>query len=220
VHVLAVDTTTPRGSLAVVGDEGVLAEARVVAAEGHSAWLLAAAEAVLRGLGIAARDLDGFAVTVGPGSFTGIRVGISSVQGLALAGGRPCVGRPALDLLGQAAGDAAGHVVALMDAFRGEVYSAVYSRGSLVGERKVGPLADVLHGLAPGTTFVGDAVATRRESIEATVRGAVFPVVDLFLAARLGRAALRELAEGRAAPASTLRALYLREAEIRAPRPT
>jgi tRNA threonylcarbamoyladenosine biosynthesis protein TsaB len=220
VRVLAVDTTTPRGSLAVVGEEGVLAETRETTADGHSRWLLPAADAALRGLRIEVRDLDGFAVTTGPGSFTGIRVGVSTVQGLALAAGRPCVGRAALDVLGGEAGAVTGRVVALMDAFRGEVYSAVYAGGVLAGERQVGPLADVLRGLAPGTAFVGDAVAARREEIASVVRDACFPEIDLFLAAALGRTALRELAEGRVTSASALRPLYLRGVDIRTPRPS
>jgi tRNA threonylcarbamoyladenosine biosynthesis protein TsaB len=221
VRLLAVDTTTPRGSLAVVGEAGVLAETRQTTADGHSRWLLPAVEAALRDLRIEAVELDGFAVTTGPGSFTGIRVGVSTVQGLALATGRPCVGRAALDVLGEAAAAAvSGPVVALMDAFRGEVYSAAYTEGILAGKRHVGPLADVLSGLSPGTAFVGDAVLARRAEIGSAVRDARFPEVDLFLAAALGRAALRDLAEGRVTSASALRPLYLRGVDIRAPRPS
>ena len=218
MRVLAVDTTTPRGSLAVVGEEGVLAEARVVTAEGHSRWLLPAIEALLRGLRVGALDLDAFAVTTGPGSFTGLRVGLSTVQGLALASGKPCVGRAALDLLAGEAVGSAGLVVALMDAFRGEVYSAAYSGGRLTGERRVGPLAEALRGLAPGTAFVGDAVATRAEAIRSQVEGALFPETGLFLAAALGREALRDVTEGRAITPALLRPLYLRGADIRVAR--
>ncbi len=63
MRVLAVDTSSPRGSLAVAGPEGILAEARVVTAEGHSRWLLPAVAALLRGLGIEAGSVDVFAVT-------------------------------------------------------------------------------------------------------------------------------------------------------------
>src|SRR5512143_1435168 len=69
-RVLAVDTSSPRGSLAIAGPEGVLAEARVVTSEGHSRWLLPAVSALLQGLAIEARTIDVFAVTTGPGSFT------------------------------------------------------------------------------------------------------------------------------------------------------
>jgi tRNA threonylcarbamoyladenosine biosynthesis protein TsaB len=219
VRVLAVDTTTRRGSLAVVGQEGVLAEARVDTVDGHSRWLLKAADALLAGLGMGAGDLDAFAVTSGPGSFTGIRVGMSSVQGLALAAGRPCVARPALDVLAEEAASAAATVVALMDAFRGEVFSGVYVAGSLKGERRVGPLSDVVIGLAPGTAFVGDAVPASRDAIEVAVSSAAFPQVDLFLAATLGRLAVRDVAEGRVVSPAVLRPLYLRGADIRGSKP-
>lgn len=220
MRILAVDTTTPRGSLAVVGEEGVLAEARVLTAEGHSRWLLPAIDALLRGLGIQALDLDGFAVSTGPGSFTGLRVGISTVQGLALASGRPCVGRVALDVLAGQVVSSARTVVALMDAFRGEVYSAEYCEGGLVGERRVGALAAALHDLPPGAAFVGDAVAARCEAIRSQVEGALFPQIDLFLAAALGREALRDVAEGRTVAPSSLRPLYLRGADIRVASPS
>lgn len=218
MRVLAVDTTTPRGSLAVVDDEVVAAEVRLLTAEGHSRWLLPAVDVALRGLGLKAGDLDGYAVTTGPGSFTGLRVGLSSVQGLALASGTPCVGLPSLDVLGLQAAGAAPAVVALVNAFREEVYSGVYDdRGRLVGEHRVGPLAAVLEGLPPGPAFVGDGAARYREQIETAVPGALFPVVDPYLAAALGRAATVRLRGGEGRPPGDLRPLYLRGADIRMP---
>jgi tRNA threonylcarbamoyl adenosine modification protein YeaZ len=218
VRVLAVDTTTARGSLAVVGEEGVLAEARVVTGEGHSRWLLPAAQDLLRGLAVEARDIDGFAVTTGPGSFTGLRVGLSSVQGLALGSGRPCVGKPALDVLAALVAGASSALVALMDAFRGELYWGVFDgRGELQGKHRVGPLGELLAHVPPGAAFVGDAAFAHRRTIESAVPGALFPSVDLFLAAPLGRLALAELVAGRSVPPSALRPLYLRGADIRQP---
>ena len=220
MRVLAVDTTTERGSLAVVSDAGVLAEVRVQAGAGHSRWLLPALDAVLKGLGLAAPELDCFAVTTGPGSFTGLRVGLSSVQGLALASGRPCLGLSALDMLARAAAGSAGGVVALMNAFRGEVYWAVYDHHGvrLVGPR-VGPLEQALAEAPVGAAFVGDAVAPMRARIAAGVAGALFPEIELHLAAALGRAALVGLAAGDAVAASALRPLYLRGADARVSRP-
>jgi tRNA threonylcarbamoyladenosine biosynthesis protein TsaB len=178
---------------------------------------------MLRGLGLEAKALDGFAVTVGPGSFTGLRVGISTIQGLGLAAGRPCVGLSALDVLALAAADRAGRVVALMDAFRGETYSAVYDgTGRALGAPRVGTLEEALEGLAASageTAFVGDAAAARRATIEARVPGAVFPDLDLFLAAFLARTAVGRLSAGAGVAAASLRPLYLRPADIRPPRP-
>ncbi len=220
MRVLAVDTTTARGSLAVVGEQGVLAEARVESPAGHSRWLLPALDAVLRGLGMEAGQLDAFAVTTGPGSFTGLRVGLSSVQGLALASGRPCVGLSALDTLAFAAAGSSDRIVALMDAFRSEVYWAVYDgSGSRRAGPRVGPIDDVLAEAPAGAAFVGDAVATLRSAIEQRAAGARFPDLDLHLAAPLGRAALARAAAGQTVAPSALRPLYLRAAEIRPSRP-
>jgi tRNA threonylcarbamoyladenosine biosynthesis protein TsaB len=220
VRLLAVDTTTPRGSVAVVGEDGVLAGARVLSAAGHSRWLLPAAQALLLGLGVQPADLDGYAVTVGPGSFTGLRVGLSTVEGLAIAAGRPCVGRSALEVLGASASGVGGPTLAVMDAFRGEVFWALFGPGGeALSSPRVGPLEEALDGLPPKTAFVGDAVDARRGAILASVPDAVFPEVDLYLAGALGRGALADVAEGRGVAPSALRPLYLRGADIRPTRP-
>jgi tRNA threonylcarbamoyladenosine biosynthesis protein TsaB len=224
VRVLALDTTTPRGSLAVAGDGGLLAEARIVTSGGHSRWVLGAAEALLQGLDLEPAALDGFAVTVGPGSFTGLRVGISSIQGLGLASGRPCVGLSTLDVLALAGAGRAPRVVTLMDAFRGETYSAVYDGdGRPCQAAAVGLLEPLLDALVAGPemggeiAFVGDAAVARRETIAARVPRASFPEVDLFLAVPLARAALARLRAGEGEPAAALRPLYLRPAAVRPP---
>jgi tRNA threonylcarbamoyladenosine biosynthesis protein TsaB len=216
VRALAADTTTPRGSLAVVADEGVLAEARVDTDKGHSRWLLPAADALLGGLGIAPAALDVFAVTVGPGSFTGLRIGLSSVQALALAAGKPCVGLPAPDVLARVAvGRAGGPIVTLADAFRGEVYWAVYEPDGRPRQApRVGSLEQALAGAPEHAAFVGDAVAATRDRIRDARPDASFPAVDLHLAAELGRAALECLARGAAVLPSALRPLYLRGADV------
>ncbi|HSD29461.1 MAG TPA: tRNA (adenosine(37)-N6)-threonylcarbamoyltransferase complex dimerization subunit type 1 TsaB [Vicinamibacteria bacterium] len=220
MRVLAVDTSSARGSLAVAGPEGVLAEARVVTAEGHSRWLLPGVAALLQGVGIDAASLDLFAVTTGPGSFTGLRVGLGSVQGLALASGRPCVGLSTLDVLAASAAGSSGTIVAVVDAFRGEVYSGVYdASGRLRGERAVGPLAAVLEGVPAGSAFVGDVAVAEREAIRRAVPGATFPDWARFLAPALAIAALPIAASGAAVSAADLRPLYLRAAAIRPSRP-
>jgi tRNA threonylcarbamoyladenosine biosynthesis protein TsaB len=224
VRVLAVDTTTPRGSVAVAAEDGVLAEARVRTADGHSRWVLGAIEALLGGLSVEPAALDGFAVTVGPGSFTGLRVGLATVQGLAIASGRRCVGLPTLDVLASSVAGAARRTVALMEAFRGEVFWGVYDADSRpIAPPRVGPLEEALAAAAAGTgtsptAFVGDAVAPRRTAIEAARPNSVFPEAELFLAAPLARAARLLLAGGGGVPGSLLRPLYLRGADIRPPR--
>ena len=219
MRVLAVDTSSPRGSLAVVGPEGVLAEARVVTADGHSRWLLPAVPALLQGLATDARSIDVFAVTTGPGSFTGLRVGLGSIQGLAMASGRRCVGLSTLDVLAASAARSAGTIVALIDAFRGEVFSGVYdTAGRLRGERTLGTLADLLGHVPAGSAFVGDVAVAQREAILAAVPGAAFPEWARFLAPTLATAALPLAASGSTVSPADLRPVYLRAPDIRAPR--
>jgi tRNA threonylcarbamoyladenosine biosynthesis protein TsaB len=219
VRILAVDTTTARGSLAVVTEEGVAAQSRSTSREGHSRWLFEAVDAALEELGLEAGELDAFAVTVGPGSFTGLRVGMSSVQGLALATGRPCVGVASLDILGRAAAGRAETVVALVDAQRGEVYAGVFDReGRRRGEHRVGRVEALVADLEGDVAFVGDGALLYRAEIEALVPGASLPEVDLFLAAGVGRAALETLRAGGGCAPGELRPLYLRAPHLRTPR--
>jgi tRNA threonylcarbamoyladenosine biosynthesis protein TsaB len=220
VRVLAVDTTTPRGSVAVVSEEGTLGEARVVTGDGHSRWLLLAVDALLRGVGSEPAALDAFAVTCGPGSFTGLRIALSSIQGLALACARPCVGISTLDVLALSAAGAGGPIIAVMDAFRGETYVAVYDEAARpLGDPRVGVLEEVASALPDGAVFVGDAALSQRSRIEALVPGARFPQTDLFLAAAVGRAALERVRKGDTVTAAQLRPLYLRGAGVASPRP-
>jgi tRNA threonylcarbamoyl adenosine modification protein YeaZ len=213
VRVLALDTTTPCASVALLDASGVTEE-RSVSEAGHSGFVLPAVEALLASRGLEAAAVDLIAVTIGPGSFTGLRVGLGSAQGLALASGKPCVGVPTLDVLAHTARGAAPSLVALMNAFRGEVFCGVYDRDARpAAEPCVGPLASMLDALPPGSAFVGDAAGSERAAIEVAVPGAVFPGTGEFLAAELARMALEP---GRAAVAAReLRPIYLRGAHIR-----
>lgn len=214
--VLAVDTTTAFESVAVVRGAALLGEVRLPATETHSRRVMTAVEFLLGAVGVAATALDGFAVTAGPGSFTGLRVGISTVQGLALATGRPCYAACTLDVLAARIDGVPAHRVAMMDAFRGEVYAARYGAG---GQCVDGPLVTLpepwLRALPAGCAFIGDAVEARRALIEAVCTAPVFPGRSLFLAATLARLGERALAAGQGVNAAELRPIYLREPTIR-----
>lgn len=220
MRVLAVDTTTERGSVAVTEDDSIRGEVRVVSSEGHSRRLLPAVDFLLQSLGLRAADLDGFAVTTGPGSFTGLRVGLSTVQGLALGTGKPCLGVSALDVLAARNAGAAPAVVALMDAYRGEVYGALYdAEGRVAGGASVERPETLVQRAPEAAAFVGDGAARHRELILSLRPRAVFPERSLFLAGTLGRLASPRLARGEGVPPAELRPLYLREPTIRGPAP-
>lgn len=216
--VLALDTTTARGSLALLTGGELAAEVRVTSAGGHSRWVFPALGAVLQALGLAPRDLDGLAVTLGPGSFTGIRVGIAAMQGLAAGLGKPCLGVSALDVL--ASLSPRRPAVTLRDAWRNEVYAGVYAAD---GPAAAPPFAGPLEGLAArmprGAVVVGDGVKRYRERLLQLWPEAEILEADLFLAAPLGRLAGPLLAAGRGRGPEALSPLYIRGADIRLPSP-
>ena len=205
------DTTTDRGSVAVVEGGAVLGEVRLQAGMGHSRRLMPAVDFLLRGLEIAPSGVEGFAVTAGPGSFTGLRVGLACVQGLALASGRPCVALGTLDVLAARIAGAGDTLVAVMDAHRGEVYVGTYDAAARPRGEPVTAAPDAAFAALPaGAAFIGNGAERYREAIERAVREAVFPARSAFLAGTLGRIAEPLLAAGRGVSASELRPLYLR----------
>ncbi len=216
MRIVAVDTTTPGGSVALVEDGEARAEVRVVAADRHSRWLVRAVELVVEGLGLAPGDVDAWAVATGPGSFTGLRVGLSTVQGLALASSRPCVGLSSLDVLASLVRGTAATIVALVDAFRDEVYSGVYdAEARPAGPCGVGPVEAVLEGLTGPVAFVGNGAERFRARIQSRMPAATFPAHEPWLAVALARLAAASLESGECPDPAALRPLYLRGADIR-----
>lgn len=220
MRVLAVDTTTERESVALAVDGEVTGEVRLRARGGHSRRLMPAISFLLGAAGLSPREVDGFAVTIGPGSFTGLRVGISCIQGLALASGRPCLGVDTLEVLARAAGRGAGVVAATVDAYRGQVYAALHDAS---GARLDAPRAESPEALASrapeNVAFIGDGADKHRDVLAALRPRAVFLPGDRYLAATLARMAAPRLQAGEGVPAAALRALYLREADIGQCRP-
>ena len=217
MRVLALDSTTARGSVAVVEDDLVRAEVRLHGVTSHSQFIMPAVEFLLSQVGLKLAALDGLAVTSGPGSFTGLRVGLGSVQGLALATGLRCVGLSALDVLAAQVGPCPGTLVTLMDAYRDEVYAGVYEAGRRVGDAQVASPEAVLGPLQGRVTVVGDGALRYRTLIASCRPDARIEEPDLFLAGRLGRLALPLLSNGAGVGPEALLPLYLREADIRRP---
>lgn len=216
MKLLALDTTTTRGSVALLVDEKVAGEVRVATADGHSRWLMSAVDQILLQHGLGARDLDGFAVTTGPGSFTGQRVGIATAQGLALGTGRPCVGLSALDVLASLT-RVEGAVVSLMDAWRSEVYARVFEAGRPLGPARAGALAGLVPHVPKHATFVGDGALKFRDQIALLWPEARVLETDLFLAVPTGRLAAQALGRGEGRGPESLLPLYLRGAVDRLP---
>ncbi len=133
MRVLALDTTEPIGSVALVVDERVVEERAGEASRPYAQRLPSELLALLAAHDLTPADVDLFAVASGPGSFTGLRIGIATIQGLAFVRGRPVAAVSALDALAQIGGasKAAGDLVGVwMDAHRRDVFSALYRMGT------------------------------------------------------------------------------------------
>ncbi len=216
MRVLAVDTSTPWGSVALHEGTKTRGEVRLQGGQGHSRWLLPAIDSLLGGLGLAVSDVEAYAVATGPGSFTGLRVGISTIQGLALASPRPCLGLSTLDALAGLVTEGAAPRLAMMDAGRDEVYAALYeANGPLRGERRVGAVDAFLEEIGGDVVVVGDGAERYRAQIQAALPRALFAPGPWFVAAALGRLAEPRLAAGEGQGPEALRPLYLRQAQIR-----
>ena len=160
--VLALDTTTRRGSVALARDGAVVGACAGDPAVTQGQRLPGDLMRLLDRHNLRVGDIDLFAVAAGPGSFTGLRIGIATMQGLALANGKDVVGISALDALHHASVSAlcplpsavtgereVGELAVWMDAQRGEVFSALYRNGVLVDGPSVGNPSEVLAEWAP-----------------------------------------------------------------------
>jgi tRNA threonylcarbamoyladenosine biosynthesis protein TsaB len=125
VRVLAIETSTPIASVAVVDAGGVLASRTLRAPMRHLEWVAAAIDGMLHDLGAGAASVEGVAVGRGPGGFTGLRIGIATAAAWARARGVPIASVGTLEILACSAA-AAGLVLPLLDAHRGEVAAALY----------------------------------------------------------------------------------------------
>ena len=129
MRILGVDTSTSCGSLGLIDEDGVIAEYALFREETHSARLVPAIQALLREARININEIDGMAISLGPGSFTGLRVGLSAVKGLALATEKLVVGIPTLDALASNLPFTPYLICPILDARKGEVYTALYKDG-------------------------------------------------------------------------------------------
>jgi tRNA threonylcarbamoyladenosine biosynthesis protein TsaB len=126
MRVLALEASTLAGGVALIDDERLVAEYVLDVSLTHSERMLATIDRVLTDAGWTPRDLDGLAVAVGPGSFTGLRVAVSTVKGLALALSVPVAAVPTLDAMAAAVPFACLPVCAVIAARRNEVYACLY----------------------------------------------------------------------------------------------
>jgi tRNA threonylcarbamoyladenosine biosynthesis protein TsaB len=228
VLVLAIDSATKVGSVALGNDEAVEGEYTLSVQRTHAERLMPAIERVMADAGHKPRDIDAVVVGTGPGSFTGLRIAISTAKGLSLATGCPVVGVSTLDAMAWGLGGFGGLICPMLDARRGEVYSALYTVEAESVVRRSDylavPLADMLSRIQQidptQVCFSGDAARLHRDRLrDAFGQRAVFPgdAHSVLRGSWLVEAARQRLCAGDFDDVAALAPLYVRppEAEVK-----
>lgn len=170
MKILAIESAAKSAGAAVLCGSTLLSEQFVNTGLTHSQTLMPLVDAALSSAGVPIGDIDGVAVSCGPGSFTGVRIGLGTAKGLALGIGKPLYPVPTLLALAYNVITYEGIIAPIMDARRGEVYTATYrsENGKLteITPMRAVPLAVLLEELSEAM-FVGDGVEVHRETIRA-----------------------------------------------------
>ncbi|MDH3974060.1 MAG: tRNA (adenosine(37)-N6)-threonylcarbamoyltransferase complex dimerization subunit type 1 TsaB [Deltaproteobacteria bacterium] len=170
MKILAIDTSTKSGSIALSQGSELLAETFLNINVTHSETLLLSLRDMLRQCSMSMDDIELFALTIGPGSFTGVRIGVSTVKGFALSTKKPVVGVSTLEAMAWNFPFSAFPVVPFLDARRGEVYSApfTWNKGSFerLAQDSARAPEEVLDSIDGEAILVGDGVEKYSELIQ------------------------------------------------------
>jgi tRNA threonylcarbamoyladenosine biosynthesis protein TsaB len=220
MKILAVDTSTRSCSAAVMDGVLLLAESTVANGRTHSRYLMNIIDTVISMAELEVEQLDGFAVSIGPGSFTGLRIGISAVKGLAYALHKPVVGVSSLEALAWQCNQTPLPVCALIDARKKEVYSCLYRfmNRKMVKEgiERVAPPVDTVRTIHEPCLFVGNGALLYRELISAELGQLAFFADDnshLIRAATIAALGLSEIEQKSAADVELLVPQYIRKSD-------
>ncbi|MBE5795518.1 MAG: tRNA (adenosine(37)-N6)-threonylcarbamoyltransferase complex dimerization subunit type 1 TsaB [Clostridiales bacterium] len=220
MKILAVDTSGPVAGVAVLRDGMLAYEGSAVNKMTHSVNMMPMVEEALNRSGISIDEIDLFTAVVGPGSFTGVRIGVSAVKGMAHGAGKPCIGVDALEALAAGLCSVDGVICPIQDARAGQVYGAAF-RAGMPPERLLPDMAEKLPdylnqvlavaGETEKLYFLGDGVATYRQVIAELLgdRAAFVPAHCSYLRAS-SVAMLANVRQDEAVDYLTLMPVYLR----------
>lgn len=219
MFILASDTSTKKAHVAILDDETVLAEVSLNTGRNHGETILPAVHELLSMAGREIGEIDLFALTVGPGSFTGIRVGVSTCKGLALALEKPVVNVSTLDALAMNVSNFSGTICPMLDARGEEIYAALYraqEQGVIpekIGEDRAIAPAEFLEGLKGQCVFLGDGAVRYEALIRKMLRGRSFfvpPYQNDIRAGAVGLLGMEKFRRGEVINAAVLTPQYIR----------
>ena len=217
--ILAFESSAKAASVALTQDGTLLAESFQNNGKTHSSTLMPMAEQLLRDCGVTAKDLSCVAVARGPGSFTGVRIGVAAAKGLAWAAEKPCCGVSTLEAMACQMRHLTGLICPVMDARRAQVYNALFrSDGkdlTRITEDRAISLEDLkkeLENAEKPIFLVGDGSKLCYNTLNPVLPGLVYPPAHLEMqrAAGVAAAALVQMEQGMAVEPADLTPNYLR----------
>ena len=217
--ILAFETSAKAGSVALSDGKTLLAESYQNTGLTHSQTLLSMAETMLSHCGYTPQQVEAVAVAAGPGSFTGVRIGVAAAKGFAWGGEKPCYGVSTLEAMALGLGISDGYVLAVMDARRQQVYCALFraqegelSRVTEDSAISLEELKKIIKNLENPIFLVGDGSNLCYNSLKEQVPGLRLPPEHRLhqRAAGVALAALRQIHAGEPGDAAALTPNYLR----------
>ena len=221
MKVLAIETSTMAGSVALIDGDELVSEYLLNIDITHSERLLLAIDCVMRDTRIPVDEINGFAISIGPGSFTGLRIGTSTIKGLAYATNKPVVGIPTLDAMAENISFTDYLICPILDARKKQVYTALYKRDAKNRLRKITPdLAidprDLLKKIQERVVFLGDGIKVYHTLIKEVLRDmAFFAPLNLRLprAANVAKLSLDQFKKKNTLDLNTFTPSYVRPSE-------
>ncbi len=220
MKILGIDSSATVASVAVCDGERLLAEFTVNNGNTHSETLLPMAEEALKVLSLTVKDIDLFAVSSGPGSFTGVRIGTATVKGLAFASGKPCVGVSTLKALAFNLLPARGLICPVMNARRSQVYTALFRSDGISLERlmpdsamAISELDAILGEYGEHVYFCGDGYGITLDALKCVKAFGVPDRLRCQSGYSVAQTALKEYLAGNYSDDAALKVTYLRPSQ-------
>jgi len=221
MKILAIETSTMMGSVAIMDENGLIAEYCLNIKTTHSERLMKTIDAILRDSSLTIKDIEGYAVSIGPGSFTGLRIGLGTVKGLAYVTKKPVAAIPTLDALSYNIPFSKYNICPMLDARKNEVYTSLYrfkENGELlklVDDSVIRPEI-LIKDIKGPTVFLGEGAVIYRDLIKKILgdnaRFAPY-AQNLPSAANVAELGLKALLSGDKKDPETLVPKYIRKSE-------
>ena len=223
MKILALDTSSNVATAAILEDATVIAEYSCNKGKTHSQRLMPMIQSLLEAVGMKASDMDAFAASIGPGSFTGLRIGVTTVKAMAFAAGKPVISVYTLDALAYNLAETKAIICPVIDARNNQVFTAAYNFSGDKLDRlteylgiHINELADILSAMEGDIVFLGDAAKGHleyfRERLGERVRIAP-PHLTLSRASSVAVLAQRAFNEGQLQSCYDMKPFYLRKSQ-------